>query len=170
MEIPKSTNLTVQRNIDTMMFWLDAHNRQDMAALDCFAEDIEIIEMNTGVVYKGMDKMRELAKAAYKRKGFKDLTNIFATETYACLEYIASGDTSEPLSEEERKSGFHGIDISKAKTKSNSISIPICFICHFNDNGKIDRVREYWDTATVTRQFGIESLKSKILGFFMRHQ
>jgi hypothetical protein len=32
---------------------------------------------------------------------------------------------------------------------------------HFTAEGKIDRVREYWDVATLTRQFGIESLRSR---------
>jgi hypothetical protein len=57
----KTTHPATQRNIDTILAWLDAHNRQDLKAIDFYTEDIEIIEMPTGVVYKGMDKMRELA-------------------------------------------------------------------------------------------------------------
>jgi ketosteroid isomerase-like protein len=77
---------------------------------------------------------------------------------------------SEPLTDEEKRSGIHGVDVSKAKASSAPFSIPVCYICHFTEDGKIDRVREYWDVATMTRQFGIESVKSKILGFFIRHQ
>jgi hypothetical protein len=62
-------NPIVQRNIDTIRAGLDAHNRQDMKAIDCYTEDIEIVEMPTGVVYRGLDKMRELAQMAYRRKG-----------------------------------------------------------------------------------------------------
>ena len=62
---------TAQRNIDTIHAWLDAHNRQDIKAIDYYAEDIEIVEMPTGVVYRGMEKMRELARMAYRRKGWK---------------------------------------------------------------------------------------------------
>jgi ketosteroid isomerase-like protein len=43
---------TAQRNIDTIRAWLDAHNRQDMKAIDYFAEDIEIVEMPTGVEWR----------------------------------------------------------------------------------------------------------------------
>ncbi len=159
---------TTQRNIDTIRAWLDGHNRQDMKAIDCYTEDIEIVEMPTGVVYKGMDKMRELARMAYRRKGWKDLTHIIATETEACVEYIAKADMSQPLTEEEKRGGIHGVNISKAKSSTTPFAIPVCFICHFTDEGKIDRVREYWDVATMTRQFGIEGIKSKIFGFFMR--
>jgi ketosteroid isomerase-like protein len=169
MERPTSNNPLVKRNIDTILNWLELHNRQDMAAIDGYAEDIEIAEMNTGVVYKGMAKMRDLARIAYRRKGWKELTNLFATEDEACVEYIARADASLPLTQEE-KGGVHGVDVSKAKPSDNQVNLPVCFICHFNSEGKIDRVREYWDVSTLTRQFGIKSLKSRFLRFFMRHQ
>ncbi len=103
-----------------------------MKALDFYTEDIEIIEMPTGVVYKGIDKMRELSRMAYSR------------------------------------SGLHGGDISKGKSSTVPFVISVCYICHFTEEGKIDRVREYWDVATMTRQFGVESMKSKILRLLMR--
>jgi ketosteroid isomerase-like protein len=139
-----------------------------MKAIDYYTEDIEVVEMATGVVYKGLDKMRELARMAYRRKGWKDLTHIIATETGACVEYLARADMSEPLTADEKASGMHGVDISKAKSSTAPFTMPVCFICHFTEEGKIDRVREYWDVATVTRQFGIESIMSKIMGVFMR--
>ena len=163
-------NPITQRNIDTILAWLNAHNCQDMKAIDYYTEDIEIVEMPTGVVYRGMDKMRELARMAYRRKGSKELTHIIATETEACVEYIARADMSEPLTEEEKRSGLHGIDISKANFSIEPFAIPVCYTCHFTEAGKIDRVREYWDVATMTRQFGIESIKSRLLRFFMRRR
>jgi ketosteroid isomerase-like protein len=168
-ERPISTNPIVKRNIDTILTWLELHNRRDMAAIACFAEDIEITEMNTGVVYKGMAKMRDLARIAYRRKGWKDLTNLVATEDEACVEYIARADASLPLTNEE-KGGVHGVDVSKAKPSDQQVTLPVCFVCHFDSEGKIDRVREYWDVSTLTRQFGIASLKARFLRFFLRHQ
>lgn len=44
----------------------------------------------------------------------------------------------------------------------------VCSSCHFTEEGKIDRVREYWDVATLTRQLGIESLTSRLVRFFLR--
>jgi hypothetical protein len=160
-----TTSPTAQRNNTCLA---GRHNRQDMKAIECYSDDIEIVEMPTGVVYKGMDKMRELAGMAYRRNGWKELTNIIATETEACVEYVASADISAPLTEEEKRSGIHGVDISKAKSTTAPFAIPVCYTCHFREHGKIDRVREYWDVATMTRQFGIENLKAKILRFFMR--
>jgi len=119
MERTNNANSIVQRNIDTIIDWLDAHNRLDMKAIDYFTNDI---------------------------------------------------DMSQQLSEEDKKGGMHGVDISKARATNGPFALPVCFICHFTEEGKIDRVREYWDVATMTRQFGIESFKSKILSFFMRHQ
>ena len=79
-----------------------------------------------------------------------------------------SADISAPLTEEENRSGIHGVDISKAKSNTAPFALPVCYICHFTEDGKIDRVREYWDVATMTRQFGIENIKAKIIRFFMR--
>jgi len=163
-------NAVIQRNIQTICAWLDAHNRQDMKALDFYTEDIEIIEMPTGVVYKGMDKMRDLARMAYGRKASKELTNVIATETEACVEYVAKADMTQPLTQAEKESGLHGVDISKARSRTVPFAIPVCYICHFTEEGRIDRVREYWDVATMTRQFGIEGMKSKILRLLMRRR
>ncbi len=138
-ERPTSNNPIGKRNIDTILTWLELHNHQDLAAI------------------------------AYRRKGWKDLTNLFATEDEACVEYIARADASLPLTNEE-KGGVHGVDVSKAKPSDHQVNLPVCFVCHFNSEGKIDRVREYWDVSTLTRQFGIASVKSRFLRFFLRHQ
>ena len=119
------SNLLIQRNIHTIRAWLDAHNRQDMKAVDFYTEDIEIIEMPTGVVYKGMDQMRELARIAYRRKGCKELTNVIATEAEACVEYVAKADMTQPLTLAEKESGLHGVDISKARSSTASFAIPV---------------------------------------------
>ena len=52
------------------------------------------------------DKIRELARMAYRRKGYKELTHLIATDTDACLEYDPRADMSEPLSMEERTGGM----------------------------------------------------------------
>lgn len=58
MALPQTA---AQENMNMIRAWIDAHNRQDMKALDYMDENIEIIEIPTGVVYKGMTKMKELA-------------------------------------------------------------------------------------------------------------
>jgi hypothetical protein len=61
-----------------------------------------------------------------------------------------------------------GVDFSKAKSHIAPSAVPLIFIFHFTEEGKIDRIREYWDAATTTRPIDIESAKSKILAFLIR--
>ena len=57
-----------QANLNLMTAWLDAHNRQDMKALDHMSDDVEIVEMPTGVVWRGRRDMENLARLAYSLK------------------------------------------------------------------------------------------------------
>jgi len=107
-----------------------------MKALDFYAEDIEIIEMPTGVVYKGMDKMRDSARMAYGRKASKELTNVIASETEACVEYVAKADMTPALTQGEKESGMHGVDILTARSSTAPIAIPVCYICHLPRKGR----------------------------------
>ncbi len=165
MALPQTA---AQENMKMIRAWIDAHNHQDMKALDFMDEHIEIIEIPTGVVYKGMTKMKELAEVAYRRRGWKDITNLIATDDEVCVEYIARADMSKPLTKAEKESGLHGIDLSKAKASNTPFELRVCFVCHIKD-GKIDRAREYWDAATITRQLGIANPVTKLLTYFMRH-
>jgi ketosteroid isomerase-like protein len=157
-----------QENMRIIRAWIDAHNRQDMKALDYLDENIEILEIPTGVVYKGMAKMKELAQMAYRRHVWKEITHIMATDEEVCVEYTVRADISQPLTEGEKAGGLHGVDISKAKTSKTPFELKLCFVCHIKD-GKIDLAREYWDAATITRQLGIASPLTRLLTFFMRH-
>lgn len=157
-----------QENVRIIRAWIDAHNRQDMQALDYLDENIEIIEIPTGVVYRGMAKMRELAAVAYRRRARKELTHIMATDEDVCVEYTNTADISQPFTEGER-AGIHGINASRAKTSKAPFELKVCFVCHIKD-GKIDRAREYWDLATVTRQLGIANPLARLYNFVMRHR
>ncbi len=68
-----------QTNIQIVKAWLDAHNRQDISALDYMSDDVEIVEMPTGVVWRGRRDTENLARLAYSRKSHKRLTHVFAT-------------------------------------------------------------------------------------------
>src|SRR5215472_14053153 len=61
------------KNVKTMLAWIEAHNRQDMGALDYMHEDVEIVQVATGVVYHGMEQMKKLAAMAYSRRGDKEV-------------------------------------------------------------------------------------------------
>jgi ketosteroid isomerase-like protein len=160
------TTTEARENVKIMLAWIDAHNRQDMKALDYMHEDVEIVEVPTGVVYRGMQQMKKLAAMAYSRRGDKEVTNVFASDDEACIEYVARADMSAPLTDTEKKEGLHGIDLSNAKPKS-TFELKVCFVCQFK-NGKIYRAREYWDAAEMARQFGKSNFLVRVFTFLAR--
>jgi ketosteroid isomerase-like protein len=141
-------------NIELMKAWLDAHNRQDMRALDYMSDDVEIVETPTGVVWRGRGDMEDLARLAYSRKSYKRLTHIFATDKEACVEYMTVVPIAGDMTDFEKKQGLHGIDVSTAKPTVDTFELPVCFVCEIED-GKIRRAREYWDAAALARQLGV---------------
>jgi ketosteroid isomerase-like protein len=143
-----------QANLKLMRAWLDAHNRQDMKALDYMSDDVEVIEMPTGVVWRGRQDMENLARLAYSRKSHKRLTHVFATDKQACAEYVTVVRTAGTVSDFEKEQGLHGIDVSNAKPIVDTFELPVCFVCEIED-GKIHRAREYWDAASMARQLGV---------------
>lgn len=149
-----STRPTAQANIELMKAWLDAHKRQDIKALDYMSDDVEIIETPTGVVWRGRKDMEDLAKLAYSRKSFKELTHIFATADEACVEYTTKVSTTGEVSDFEKQQGLHGLDVSNAKPTVAMFELKVCFVCHIKD-GKIDQAREYWDAASMAQQLGV---------------
>jgi ketosteroid isomerase-like protein len=143
-----------EANLNLMKAWLDAHNRQDMKALDYMSDDVEIVEMPTGVVWRGRRDMENLARLAYSRKSQKRLIHVFATATDACLEYVTIVSIAGGVSDFEKEQGLHGIDIANAKPTVDTFELPVCFVCEIHD-GKIQRAREYWDATSLARQLGV---------------
>jgi ketosteroid isomerase-like protein len=143
-----------QANVELVKAWLDAHNRGDISALDYMTDDVEIVEMPTGVVWRGRRDMENLAHLAYARKSHKILTHVFATDKEACVEYVTVVPTAGEVSRFEKEWGLHGIDISSAEPTGDLFELAVCFVCEIKD-GRIHRAREYWDAASVARQLGI---------------
>ncbi len=143
-----------QANVELVTAWLDAHNRGDISALDCMADDVEIVEMPTGIVWRGRQDMENLARLAYSRKSHKRLTHIFATDKDVCVEYVTVVPTAGEVSRFEKEWGLHGIDISNAEPARDMFELPVCFVCEI-ENGRIHRAREHWDAASMARQLGV---------------
>jgi ketosteroid isomerase-like protein len=141
-------------NIELVKAWLDAHNRQDMKALDYLSDDVEIVEIPTGVVWRGRRDMEDLARLAYSRTSYKRMTHIFATDKEACVEYMTVVPIAGDVTDSEKKQGLHGIDVSTANPTVDTLELPVCFVCEIED-GKIRRAREYWDAAAMARQLGV---------------
>jgi ketosteroid isomerase-like protein len=143
-----------RHNMDIIRAWLDAHNRQDMQALDYMDDEVEIVETPTGVVWRGRQDIESLARLAYERRSYKELTHLFAADDEVCAEYTTRVSTADPVSEFAKEHGLHGIDITNAQPTVQTFALPVCFVCHIS-NGKIDRAREYWDAASMARQLGV---------------
>ena len=141
-------------NIELVKGWLDAHNRQDLKALDYMSDDIEIVETPTGVIWRGRRDMENLARLAYSRKSYKRLTHIFATDKEACVEYMTVVPLVGEVTDSEKQQDLHGIDVSTANPTVDTFELPVCFVCEIED-GKIRRAREYWDAAAMARQLGV---------------
>jgi len=161
-----NTPPAARENVKTMRAWVEAHNHQDMGALNYMHEDVEIVQVPTGVVYRGMAQMQRLARMAYSRRAYKKVTNVFASDDETCIEYIARADMSSPSTDTEKREGFHGIDLAGAKPRS-TFELKVCFVCRFTD-GKIYRAREYWDAAEMARQLCKSNFLARVLTFFAR--
>jgi ketosteroid isomerase-like protein len=59
------TTSAARENVKIMLAWIDAHNHQDMKALDYMHEDVEIVQVPTGVVYRGVAQMQRLARSYF---------------------------------------------------------------------------------------------------------
>ena len=118
---------------------------------------MEIVETPTGAVWHGRKDMENLAKLAYSRKSFKQLTHVFATDTEACAEYLTMVNTGGEVTDFEKEQGLHGVDVSGAKPTIDTLNLPICFVCEIKD-GKIVKAREYWNAASLTQQLGTDEV------------
>jgi hypothetical protein len=66
------------------------------------------------------------------------------------VEYVARADMSQPLTEEEKESGIHGVYISQTKSSTASFTMPVRFICRFTETSFImaeDSLAMDWKTS-----------------------
>ena len=80
----------------------------------------------------------------------KKLVNLFADEHYACMEYTTEGTLTGRVD-------FGSVAIPPTGLK---YELQVCFVFHLKD-GKIDRVREYFDMETVRRFPGMAEAAAK---------
>jgi steroid delta-isomerase-like uncharacterized protein len=134
---------TVQDHLTLMHRYFDLLYTKDLdSLLELIDDDIEWLVVATGDVIKGKASFAEMAKNHWGASPdrVKKLINLFAMEDYACLEYTSGGTLTGEVD-------FGSIKIPPAGLK---YEIQVCFVFHFK-NGKIDRVREYFDMDTVKR-------------------
>jgi steroid delta-isomerase-like uncharacterized protein len=114
--------------------------------LDLFADDVNWFIVATGTTINGKEELKAGAQNhwAASPDRVKKLVNMFATDEFVSLEYTSGGTL-------EAQVNFGNIAI---KPTGKKYELQCCFVFHFRPDGKIDRVREYFDMGTVTRQIG----------------
>jgi len=135
---------SAKNNLDKMHKYFDLLFGKEMDELvGMFADDINwfIVPVNTTI--QGKVEFRKLAENHWSASPdrIKTLLNVFATDEYACLEYVTGGTL-------EKSADFKTV---KVEATGKTYKLQCCFVFHFNAEGLIDKVREYFDMATVQR-------------------
>src|SRR5438128_426391 len=86
--------------------------------------------------------------AGQPAQGRKQITNLFASEHWACVEYGSHSTIAGPIT-------LGGVEIVP-EGGARSVEIRVCVIAHIRD-GKMDRAREYFDSRVIARQLGPDS-------------
>ena len=139
--------MSAQENMNTMREYFDLLFGKDLEPLvDMFADDLEWFIVPTGTLIKGKDQLRAGASNHWSASPdrVKKLVNLFATDEFACLEYISGGTLT----------GQADFGDLKIKPTGRKYELQCCFVFHFKPDGLIDRVREYFDMETVNRLTG----------------
>ena len=133
----------VQDNGTLVRKFFDALSAMDLDALLGVLDDhMEFLAVAVGEAVRGKKQIGENFAKAWAAVADRklELVNAFATEDWACLEYIASGTlTRQPPSYSPLLS-----------LEGNTFRLPACMVLHLS-SGKIDRGTEYFDLATIQR-------------------
>ena len=125
----------------------------DEAAMAQLTEDIEWDLMPNGQIYKGKEHVSQFCKAGWKgaNKRTPEVINDVASSNWGVFEYWNRATIAEGSTEFARvaKLPFPG-DISSAV--GHEFKVAVCFVYHFNEQGKIDLIREYTDMGSIMAQ------------------
>lgn len=140
-----STLILVQTLYDLM----NSH-QSDPAWLDkslaFFAEDCEVIDVPSGMISRGPDGYKHLI--LFFEEGFPDsgieITNLFATEDQAVVEFIGRGTNTGPLH----------MPPGHVPPTGRAVEMHFCDVYRVKD-GKIVNYRSYYDALSFLQQLGL---------------
>jgi steroid delta-isomerase-like uncharacterized protein len=133
----------VQYNLALMHRYFDLLFSKNLdALLDLISDQIEWLVVPTGDVIRGKQQFAALAKNHWGASPdrTKRLLTLFASEDYACMEYVSGGTLTGRVD-------FPSLQIAPSGAK---YELQVCFVFHISE-GRIDRVHEYFDMETVKR-------------------
>ncbi len=114
-------------------------------SLAFFAEDCEVIDVPSGVTSHGPDGYKQMI--LFFAEGFPDsgieITNLFATEDQAVVEFIGRGTNTGPLH-------MPGGDVPPT---GRAVELRFCDVYRI-ENGKIVSYRSYYDALSFMQQLG----------------
>lgn len=133
-----------ESNMNTIRAIFEADARKDVNGfVDRFDTNCTLVLIPTGQAFRGTDQLKQLVQAAFMSQiRTKEITNLFATEDSVCVEYtnrITWTGKEAPV--------WKGPELSEG----SQLEVKMCWVCHVNENGKIDHVNEYFDALSATR-------------------
>jgi steroid delta-isomerase-like uncharacterized protein len=133
-----------------LLYDLTNNHQSDPAWLDkslaFFAEDCEVIDVPSGMISRGPDGYKQLI--LFFEEGFPDsgieITNLFATEDQAVVEFIGRGTNTGPLH----------MPTGDLPPTGRSVELRFCDVYRIG-NGKIVSYRSYYDALGFMQQLGL---------------
>jgi steroid delta-isomerase-like uncharacterized protein len=143
--------MTAQATITLVQTLYDLMNnhQSDPAWLDkslvFFAEDCEVIDVPSGITSRGPDGYKQLI--LFFEDGFPDseieITNMFATEDQATVEFTGRGTNTGPLH----------MPTGDVPPTGHAVEMRFCDVYRVR-NGKIVNYRSYYDVLGFMQQLG----------------
>jgi ketosteroid isomerase-like protein len=149
---------TAQDNINVIRKFWEALHHPGPTSLQTMTElmdeniDWEVVPMD--MKRRGRNEMRQLIEGAWEHwaeGGRNDITNVFASEEWVCLEWTARHTITKESGTMTKEIKHLNIKITP---KGQQIEIRAVSVFHMKD-GKITSAREYSDYATIMRQLGV---------------
>lgn len=145
--------MSTQDNISLVKSLFDAINTHQIDKAAALIDDNATwIDVATGDTFSGPQGFRQLSQSWWE--AFPDntieITNLFAGEDFACVEYNGRGTFTGPLN-------WPSI---KAQPTGRKLDTAFCDVYRIS-NGKIVSAREYHDLESMMAQLGLTSEKRK---------
>ena len=119
--------------------WLDK-------SLTFFAEDCEVIDIPSGITSRGPDGYKQVI--LFFEEGFPDsrieITNLFASEDQAVVEFVGRGTNTGPLH----------MPRGDVPPTGRAVELRFCDVYRVR-NGKIVSYRSYYDLFSFLQQLGL---------------
>lgn len=147
-------SLSAKQNSNLVRQWVEAVNRNDVEGeLACWQPDGEFFIVPTNTTYKGLSEIRKAGEKSaamvggQPAEGRKQITNLFAGDDWACVEYDSEATITGPVT-------IQNLTIIPEGTK-RTVILKACVVIHLKDH-KIYRAREYFDSSSMARQLGLD--------------